>query len=64
VPDFVQFMHPGNEHGSDESGFKRWNIGLHRRKFLRVEGEYVETLQASRVRARWCSGASGNRSRR
>jgi hypothetical protein len=42
VPDFVQFMHPGNEHGSDGPGFKRWN-GLHRRKFLRVEGGYVET---------------------
>ena len=43
MPDFVQFMHPGNEHGSDRPGFKRWNVGLHRRKFLSVEGEYVET---------------------
>jgi hypothetical protein len=43
VPDFVQFMHPGNEHGSDGAGLKGWNVGLHRRKFLSVEGEYVET---------------------
>jgi hypothetical protein len=43
MPDFVQFMHPGNEHSADEAGFKRWNIGLHRRKFLRVEGEYIES---------------------
>lgn len=42
VPDFVQFMHPGNEHGPDERGLKRWNLGLHRRKFLRIEGEYLE----------------------
>ena len=44
MPDFVQFMHPGNEHGSDVDGLKSWNIGLHRRKFLRIEGEYVEAL--------------------
>ncbi len=43
MPDFVQFMHPGNEHGTDGAGIKRWNVGLHRRKFLKVEGEYVET---------------------
>lgn len=42
MPDFVQFMHPGNEHGADVAGLKYWNIGLHRRKFLRIEGEYVE----------------------
>lgn len=40
MPDFVQFMHPGNEHGPDEPGLKRWNIGPHRRKFLEIEGEY------------------------
>ncbi len=44
MPDLVQFMHPGNEHGADEGALKHWNIGLHRRKFLRVEGEYLEAL--------------------
>jgi hypothetical protein len=48
VPDFVQFMHPGNEHGADGSGLKGWNVGMHRRKFLKVEGEYVETPTGER----------------
>jgi hypothetical protein len=43
MPSFVQFMHPGNEHGADTAGLKCWNTGLHRRKFIRIEGEYVET---------------------
>ena len=37
----VQFIHPGGEHGPDEAGGKRWNRGLHKRKFLRVPGEYL-----------------------
>jgi hypothetical protein len=35
---FVQFIHPGGEHGSDAPGLKHWNIGPHRRKFLRAGG--------------------------
>jgi hypothetical protein len=37
----VQFIHPGGEHGPDEAGGKRWNRGLHKRKFLQVPGEYL-----------------------
>lgn len=33
-PCFVQFIHPGGEHGMDEDGLKRWNTGAHRRKFI------------------------------
>ena len=39
---FVQFTHPGGEHGPDLSGGKRWNVGLHKRKFLLGRGDYVE----------------------
>lgn len=35
---FVQFIHPGGEHGEDAPGIKRWNVGAHRRKFLRSSG--------------------------
>lgn len=38
APKFVQFMHPGYEHGPDEPGWKRWNTRDHRRKFLRAPG--------------------------
>jgi len=37
----VQFIHPGGEHGPDQVGHKRWNRGLHKRKFLHVRGEYL-----------------------
>ncbi len=37
----VQFIHPGGEHGPERAGGKRWNRGLHKRKFLRVPGEYL-----------------------
>jgi hypothetical protein len=39
---FVQFIHPGGEHGPDDGDIKRWNLGDHRRKFLRTTGAYVE----------------------
>ena len=42
MPSFVQFIHPGGEHGQDAVGRKGWNAGEHRRKFMRVEGQYVE----------------------
>ncbi len=44
---FVQFMHPGREHGPDAESAKRWNTNEHRRKFLRIEGEYRVTAAAA-----------------
>jgi hypothetical protein len=43
LPHFVQFTHPGHEHGSDRDSKDRkgWNTGGHRRKFLAAPGEYV-----------------------
>jgi len=32
---------PGGEHGPDQAGGKRWNRGLHKRKFLQVPGDYL-----------------------
>lgn len=47
---FVQFMHPGKEHGFDADGFRSWNRDrAHRRKFLRADGAYVDG--ASNVRS-------------
>lgn len=43
---FVQFMHPGPEHGPDRDGAKAWNADAHRRKFLAAEGTYLENLKA------------------
>lgn len=43
MPYFVQFTHPGHEHGPDRDSKNRkeWNTGGHRRKFLAAPGEYV-----------------------
>lgn len=38
---FVQFPHQGEEHGQDVPGWKGWNRGGHKRKFLRRTGKYV-----------------------
>jgi hypothetical protein len=35
---FVQFIHPGGEHGPDAPVFRSWNVGPHRRKFIRSRG--------------------------
>lgn len=36
---FIQFIHPGLEHGSDRgSAIRSWNTGMHRRKFLTTAG--------------------------
>jgi hypothetical protein len=43
---FVQFIHPGGEHGEDEPGLKHWNRALHRRKFLRAPGRLVDETVA------------------
>lgn len=37
---FVQFIHPGGEHRPDSGDVKSWNVGPHRRKFLRCAGRY------------------------
>lgn len=40
---FVQFLHPGGEHGEDEPGLKHWNRHrLHRRKFIVNPGRLVD----------------------
>jgi hypothetical protein len=41
---FVQFIHPGGEHGPDRAGRRSWNTGEHRRKFLMARGEYLAGL--------------------
>lgn len=43
-PAFVQFPHPGGEHGPERghrTTLKKWNQGPHRRKFILTEGDYV-----------------------
>ena len=40
---FVQFMHPGGEHGPDTGTHKAWNVHDHKRKFLRLRGEACPT---------------------
>jgi hypothetical protein len=42
----VQFLHPGGEHGRDRAftsstGWKNWNCGEHKRKFLLTEGSWT-----------------------
>lgn len=39
----IQFLHPGEEHGVDDSvkKIKYWNQGPHKRKFLKARGQYV-----------------------
>ena len=36
----VQFPHPGGEHGADQGNIKEWNLGTHRRKFMRAPGRW------------------------
>lgn len=38
----VQFLHPGGEHSPDRSGWKDWNRGPHRRKFMACEGRHID----------------------
>jgi hypothetical protein len=45
---FVQFIHPGGEHGEDAPGIKYWNVGLHRRKFLRAAGAALDSSPTPR----------------
>lgn len=46
MPDLIQFLHPGGEHGPDGPGFKDWNFGDHKRKFLASEGTYLSSLRS------------------
>jgi hypothetical protein len=41
---FVQFIHPGGEHGPDAPGIRSWNVGDHRRKFIRSTGTAFDTM--------------------
>lgn len=43
---FVQFTHPGDEHGPDRPGGRSWNLDLHRRKFLEADAVYRATPTA------------------
>jgi hypothetical protein len=38
---FVQFLHPGGEHGPDGGSIKGWNRKAHKRKFLVGPGRYI-----------------------
>lgn len=38
---FVQFPHPGGEHGHDGDGVKEWNLHNHARKFMEMPAKYV-----------------------
>jgi hypothetical protein len=46
---FVQFMHPGGEHGPDRGSLKSWNVGDHKRKFLRLPGESLASASSDAV---------------
>lgn len=44
MPSIVQFLHSGVEHKPDNppaNNYKQWNVGDHKRKFLRCSGEYA-----------------------
>lgn len=47
---FVQFPHPGSEHGPDpdDPSMKRWEDGMnaHKRKFMEAPGEWMDSLDA------------------
>lgn len=43
-PDLVQFLHPGGEHSKSSS--QKWNTGKHQRKFMKVDGKYLESLDS------------------
>ena len=47
MPTFVQFLHSGKEYSITPTeklkGLKDWNYGVHRRKFLKAKGHYVDT---------------------
>jgi hypothetical protein len=42
---FVQFLHPGGEHGADQGALKQWNRGDHKRKFIRGPGRLIDLAE-------------------
>ena len=44
MPSIIQFFHPGGEHrpDSDCKTYKSWNMGAHKRKFMKSKGTYIE----------------------
>lgn len=46
---FIQFLHPGGEHGPDtgSTNFKGWNYRDHKRKFIRMSGEWTDKIYAA-----------------
>ena len=38
----IQFPHPGSEHTAKTG--QEWNTGSHHRKYMKVNGDYLETL--------------------
>jgi hypothetical protein len=46
---FVQYPHPGGEHGQDCPGWKCWNRGFHKRKFLKRPGRYVGSREVQEI---------------
>ena len=43
---FVQFIHPGAEHEPDTNAGRSWNVGPHKRKFLKQPGRSLAALGA------------------
>jgi hypothetical protein len=39
----VQFIHPGNEHRVDKSGWTPWNLKIHCRKYMLAKGQYLDS---------------------
>jgi hypothetical protein len=37
----VQFIHPGGEHEPDSEDARSWNTGAHKRKFIKLPGQYL-----------------------
>lgn len=45
MPHVIQLLHPGKEHTFDKTEkypLKNWNVGEHKRKFVKYPGKYVE----------------------
>src|SRR5687767_3315079 len=43
----VQFIHPGKEHRAN-GAIQTWSTGAHARKFMRVQGRYVDKADSIR----------------
>lgn len=38
---FIQFLHPGEEHEPETQSYIDWNYLEHKRKFIKIQGEYI-----------------------